>query len=1132
MALKYAGWPTTAGVPDTNPGTWSTYDNPSDRTYTRRWTATEAGAITGVNIRPSTATNADLFVVVYKQTGGTGDIDKIAQMDIGGSYSQDVWTGYETAVAFGAESLSFESGDILWFGVAFDGATGIGGLQQDTSETSGEVNNQFNSSAVNPTTGPVTPMVFSTSGTNRGLATIVRYETGQTLNAEGGSFTFTGGSITNKVTHKISAAGNLFAMAGGDTTLSVVKKLSTDGSAFTFTGGDASLSYGRSLIAEGGSFVFTGGDIEFATGGPTLSAEGGVFTFTGGSAAFTYTRDSCVVLSNDYYGVNILKAFNNNIVNAHRIKIALDAIEYDIKLNACNIINPTVETIQFDTDYVASIHTEGLLHWDDDSKTLALDLETSGVELQIGQELHVRCTNKTGITITDGQVVYVDGAQGQRPTIALADADDGVKAGRTIGMATHDIADNATGYVTVTGLVNGVDTLGMTEGAPLYVSSTAGYYTEAAPSYPQHIMRVGYIIYAHATEGKILVSTQKGQHLEHLYEVDVDTNLTNGQILKYDSGQWFNKDIYLDTVGFEDRTESTMAFTDLTRTFTIEPTVTDYKVYTGGESITKDSQESVVITDTEGLWYIYFENDGTLTASQIPWDFFSGKIFIAYVYWDAVSNKALAIGEERHGASMSPATHHYAHDSRGSVWIHGATPSVIADGSGALDSHAELQSISISEMYDEDIVNDGEEQLSYEIWYKDGSSADWRKTTASAALVDITTTRPNWNEWTGTVWQRTEVDNTKFMLVHQFLTNAVTRPNILIMGENQYNSKGDAQDGAQSEIATLTSGELPSAEFIDIATFIIECKDSLTNSYNARVVSTSDGGDFIDFRINEKTGVGATATDHGNLAGLTDDDHPQYPNIDDTETITGAWTFDNTIHFNDASDYITRQVANAGYFVGSWNISDNSSYTNPIFTIGTAFLPALTTLANMHGIGYTHATSASFINSTDLGSSPTGWGMYVTAGGISRVFLDSGTGNIHNSGDLNTAGAVKGASAVLKTSVNITNANASSWPFISNTNGSNHSGFYFSSGNDGQVLLRDSSGTLTVNIHAGATSIFTGSLKTNSTLSADKLIITGTAPTAYNSAGSNGQIAVGNGYLYAHNGTRWGRVLLDFTTTW
>jgi len=340
--------------------------------------------------------------------------------------------------------------------------------------------------------------------------------------------------------------------------------------------------------------------------------------------------------------------------------------------------------------------------------------------------------------------------------------------------------------------------------------------------------------------------------------------------------------------GFENLTDSTISFVDGTRTFTIEPASTEFSFYSYGVKFTKSSAQTVVIDDTEGLWFIYFDSAGTLTASQTPWDFVSGYAFVAVLYWDADLNSAIGIGEERHGMSMSPATHAYLHLNVGAVWNSGYTPSVTVDGDGSLDAHAEIQSISAGVTYDEDIQLSSAEQTSYEMWYKDGASVDWRKEDVSAAAVAITTDRPDYNQFTGGAWQRTEVSNNKFTLTHVFATNSIeSTKGILVMGENEYATKKAAQDGALSEITDLTTGALPTPEFVALATFIIECKDSYTNAYNARLVSTSDGDDFVDFRESEKTGVGAVATDHGNLAGLSDDDHTQYLLVDGTRAMTG-----------------------------------------------------------------------------------------------------------------------------------------------------------------------------------------------------------------------------------------------------
>jgi hypothetical protein len=100
------------------------------------------------------------------------------------------------------------------------------------------------------------------------------------------------------------------------------------------------------------------------------------------------------------------------------------------------------------------------------------------------------------------------------------------------------------------------------------------------------------------------------------------------------------------------------------------------------------------------------------------------------------------------------------------------------------------------------------------------------------------------------------------------------------------------------------------------------------------------------------------------------------------------------------SGNIGRSSHNNGYLVGGYNnIGASASATNPIFTIGTSYLPAVTTLGNMYGIGYTRG-DASFMGI----ASGTGWGMYVAADGDARIWLDGSTGNIVASGTLSASG--------------------------------------------------------------------------------------------------------------------------------
>ena len=98
----------------------------------------------------------------------------------------------------------------------------------------------------------------------------------------------------------------------------------------------------------------------------------------------------------------------------------------------------------------------------------------------------------------------------------------------------------------------------------------------------------------------------------------------------------------------------------------------------------------------------------------------------------------------------------------------------------------------------------------------------------------------------------------------------------------------------------------------------------------------------------------------------------------------------NTTTFNTnlliSEHNIQRSQHHTGHLEGGYvNIGGSETKTNTIFTIGSNYNPNESTLSNMYGVGYSKG-DASFL--------PTGsnWGFYAAANGISRIFLDTGSG--------------------------------------------------------------------------------------------------------------------------------------------
>ncbi len=185
-------------------------------------------------------------------------------------------------------------------------------------------------------------------------------------------------------------------------------------------------------------------------------------------------------------------------------------------------INPTV----------SQSHSEGRIYYDQDDDTFVMYNAESEVSLNVGEEMWIYCRNSTGSTISNGSPVYISGITGQVPNITLADASSFTTI-KTVGVVTHDIENNTNGYVTVSGVVNNIDTSSWSEGDILYVSATEGELTSTAPTGSDLVAVVGTVLDAHASTGSILIHIHHFPLLDHVHGVGTATQ-TSGNMLVSD----------------------------------------------------------------------------------------------------------------------------------------------------------------------------------------------------------------------------------------------------------------------------------------------------------------------------------------------------------------------------------------------------------------------------------------------------------------------------------------------------------------------------------------------------------------------------------------------------------------------
>ena len=201
--------------------------------------------------------------------------------------------------------------------------------------------------------------------------------------------------------------------------------------------------------------------------------------------------------------------------------------------------------IEFDLTPTNVPTTVGSLVWNDTAGTLDLKLKGGNTTLQIGQETVARVVNRTSTNISlleaNYQAVRVTGAQGQRPKVDLAQANNDLNSTTTLGLVTETILNNQEGFITTSGQVQQVNTTGSLQGETwldgdvLYLSGTvAGRITNIKPIAPIHTVIIGFVEYAHINQGKIFVKVDNGYELDELHNVSAIAP-NNNEVLTYDT---------------------------------------------------------------------------------------------------------------------------------------------------------------------------------------------------------------------------------------------------------------------------------------------------------------------------------------------------------------------------------------------------------------------------------------------------------------------------------------------------------------------------------------------------------------------------------------------------------------------
>lgn len=443
-----------------------------------------------------------------------------------------------------------------------------------------------------------------------------------------------------------------------------------------------------------------------------------------------YTTDSSVWI---YKGVTYGWT---KLVNSKYLK---DTLKYYVPyIGAIKDIDAGTHTVTADAFKVnlnptSTVFNEGRLYYDKDWETFAFNVGTD-VTIQLAQEDQDFVYNNSGVDIYDGEFVYATGvgytgSGVKTTTIAKAIANDENKSG-VIGAATTHIPNGEYGHITKRGFINNFNTTTFgTEGSDLYLSATvAGGCTTTAPTAPNYIVKVGKLVINNATTGRIRVDGP-------------DWETLNKQLgLKAEQFPGISATTPLPASAF--------SINYTTRVLTITPPLGYFDYYTDGLGVPVKHRvignvSFPAFTNTSGVWYFYFDANGTAVTTQTSWTDFNMIAPIYRIFWNATlspdASKSISEAYEAHLNTISADDHAWKHKF-GSVWFSGGDcfNNAISAGSPNADGRNSVIGLSSITNIDDNLFYTITNSTTNTYWNQDlGSNTPASLNSTNSAMLQI-----------------------------------------------------------------------------------------------------------------------------------------------------------------------------------------------------------------------------------------------------------------------------------------------------------------------------------------------------------------------------------------------------------
>lgn len=239
--------------------------------------------------------------------------------------------------------------------------------------------------------------------------------------------------------------------------------------------------------------------------------------------------------------------------------------------------------------------------------------------------------------------------------------------------------------------------------------------------------------------------------------------------------------------GMGPRSEATLSWDNPFREFAPNPTNGSFTFWVDDQKFVVSGSPTIVIPDTVGQHFVYFDATGTLVSSTSAWDPASTQtVPVATIYWDGTNG---AIGEERHSAERDLALHAYLHHTRGTAYDSGLAGTF---------TNTTL-SIATGTVFDEDLRLDLTGPLtSCKLWYRNGSN-QMVFSEGSTTPYAVNAGALQWDN-AGTL---TNAGANKYVANWVYATNDLTHPVYVVVGQTEHTTITLARAGTDPVLPNI-----------------------------------------------------------------------------------------------------------------------------------------------------------------------------------------------------------------------------------------------------------------------------------------------------------------------------------------